>query len=1318
MPTDGYHKGVRLLGKTMRMSVLGAAALVCAVLIIFAFNIRLNLSPIKDDIAALVKETFGVNITFEGDLILVPGRSPAVEIRELLLRPPNQHEGILRIEYLELGVDIFPLLKRTLRVTEIVARGLGLDLRGSDRFNISPEQEVEFPQSLAPASGTPSKKTPSWRVEVTRIDLRDATFAMSRQASVSFVTFSEISGSATDEDGLKLCLKGTFRDTPWDLAVDGGSLNTLLDRSATWPLGMTARVAGGDIFVGGRIHPLEKRAAFDFRLSGQITPQLEALLGRNVAVFEDYLLDCRLDLADSLLRVTDLNGRLGNTRFTGDGQWNGIEKHLTGSMDVSTLDFGPILRSAYPADGRQSHPANRSGAEREVPFTLADVASHLDVDLHLAVDQIVGIPGELRNATARLVIGDGRATLPLFITVYDTAIGGEATLSLDEEVMTLSVGVAADKTDLGRMAGEWGIKVAGRLGELTMSASASGGTPAELLQNLAARLEIRNADVAIDAESAGRPMRVALDAAMVRLPAGGAVQGICKGKLLGEPFSLNLAGGGMRDILEKSIWPVDLRFVGAGAKLRLSGTILPLGDSVGPELTLRLSGDRIGALAVWTGISPSAAMPYTMDAAGSLNRKKWHLEVRQLTLGRSTLSGAIGTEFTTNKQPKTVLSVHSDLIDGPQLKTLFFLSDATERAAYASERPNASERDTARILDRVIFSKDFHLPEMDVNLNMRRVLTEKLSYRDCFLEASIRRDRTTTSRFKFGLGESAFNGQVILDLVQQPPLLGLRVSTNRFELGELLEAFDVVNGVDAGVKTLEINVTARGRRLSDLILSREIVLRAQNGRWLLEDSHAAIAIRLDSAEYADRPGEPFQLDVHGQLKDSPLKMRWLVQKKLSEGATRKGRSFEIEVEVSGTRLELTGNLIFPLRRRGEAHRFHLSADRLSRLSPLLNLSLPPLGPFEVSGVIRIQPEAYLLSDADLSVGGSRLLGRIRIVTEGPRPKVEANLEAKTIQLQDFDFDDQASLPGDKESTAGTQTGRNSDRVYCREQFHRLLDPSVGGVIDADISIQVAEVLAGDNRLGNGILRVLREKNRLSISPLTLSIPGGDVDIEMDLDAINGGVRGALKVDVRQLDFGPLLRLKDPHTQNSGHVSLIIDLKSTADSISALLAQATGRVAVSIQPENIRAGELDFWAVNLLTALLPVINPNNESKINCIVADLDMDDGLMKEKAIVIDTSKIRVRGAANVDFKKQTVYLNLKPTPKRPQFISLATPVEVRGTFSDFGVRAAPGSLIGTVIRVLTAHIVVPVQWIILNKLPEDGSDVCRDTIENCSPCP
>jgi hypothetical protein len=591
-----------------------------------------------------------------------------------------------------------------------------------------------------------------------------------------------------------------------------------------------------------------------------------------------------------------------------------------------------------------------------------------------------------------------------------------------------------------------------------------------------------------------------------------------------------------------------------------------------------------------------------------------------------------------------------------------------------------------------------------------------LAYERCSLKAHIQRNHTTESHVQFDLGETSFRGEAFLNLIQEPPELGLRFSTSHFELGELLDALSVAKGVDASVRIFEIDMTTRGRRISDLILQREISARAEEGRWVLKDTHTTVDISLDKAEYADRPDEPFRLDLLGHIENIPVKIRWEIQKKHPEDAPGRGRAHQFDADVADAHLALTGHVAFPLRRRGVANQLTISGNRLNSLEPLLNVSLPPLGPYEASGVIRILPEGYSLSDAAVSIGDSRFLGQFNIVTEGPRQKVEVNLKAKTIQLMDFDFVDSESASGQKKPTAAEHQAGNSVNVERRRQLRRLIDPSEDSTIDARISIEVSEVLAGANRLGGGTLRIIRGDNRLSISPLALSIPGGDVSCALELTDTGSGINGALEAEIHQLDFGPLLRLKNPNTTSSGRVSMVIDLESTAGSIDALLSQANGRFAVSIQPENIGAKFLDFWATNILMAILPVLNPNNESKINCIIADLSMADGIMKEKAIVVDTSKIRVRGKAHADFKKQTVYLRLSPTPKRPQFLSLATPLEVSGKFSDFSVGLATSGLVGTFIRLLTAHIVVPIQWIILNNLPEDGRDVCSDVTKEKLP--
>jgi uncharacterized protein involved in outer membrane biogenesis len=1298
--------GAGILRKTILIAVIAVSVLVCAVAVVVVLNLPLSLSPFKENIEAAAHKALGISVAIEGDSYLIPGRWPVVEIRGLRLWRPSRDgtPDLLRLEYLRVGVAILPLLKRELRITEIAAWGLNLELKESDDSNTESGNETRKPSPQEGDSGAIENEPPIQKVEVTRIDLRNLTVAVRGETSDHIMFFPEIAGSATDREGLKLSVKCEYQHISWDMAIDGGSLTALLARAGDWPLSLSVNGAGAGLRVRSRIHPTKSSATLDLQLSGSTGPQLEALLGQSVADFGDYRLAFHLDVAGSRVRVSELEGELGNTRFSGEGQWDGAGRRLTGVVNATVLDLEPLIWSAYPNENQniESTPNIFSGANKEL--SLPETLAGLSVDFRIAIDRIVGFPGDFRNLTACLVSTDKGLRLPVSMNVLGTTVGGEATLAGKEKTVKLAVDLAANKTNLGHLAyalsGKKGL--AGRLDGFDLSAASTGADLDTLLKNLEAKLDIHNADISINGESTGRPMRILLESATMSLPAGGDMKGSVSGILLDEPFSLDVSGGGMRDIVDSHRLPVDLRFAGSGAKLHLTGTLTPLGDTVGPELTIRLSGERLGELSTWIGISPSAQMPYALDAAVLLRRNRWRLEIGRLSLGNSTLKGSIGRESPANQQLKTAVSIHADLVDVTQLKTVFLMPE---------NKDEPGEKDFARILETTVFPEDLHLPEMEVSLNLRRVLTDKLTYDRCSLEASILRNRTTSSRFQFDLGEASFSGDASLDLSRQLPALGLRFSANRLDIGELLEDIGVAEKIDVSAKSLEVLVNTRGRRLSDLIVQREISVRLQKGQWVLKDANtgATVTIGLHSAEYADRPGEPLQLNLRGHIRDIPLSVRWEAQKKRPEDAPDAGHAYRFEAEVAGTRLELTGHLVFPLKRRGVAHRFFVSGGRLDSLEPLLNISLPPLGPFEVSGVLRIPLEGYSLSDATVSMGDSRFIGQLDVVTSGPRPKVAANLKAKTIQLRDFGR--KASTSGEKWPKAADPQPGNTGDEERRRRLRGLFDPSMDNAMDADISIEVAEVLAGANRLGSGTLRVVRSAGRLSISPLALSIPGGDVNCALELTNTDGGVHGTLKAEIHRLDYGALLRLKDPNTINVGTASLVIDLESKAESAEALLAAADGQVAVSIQPENIQAGVLDFWAVNLLTAVLPVLNPKNESKINCIVADLVMNDGVMKEKSFVIDTSKIRVRGKIHVDFKKQTVYLRLMPTPKRPQFLSLATPLEVRGKFSDLKVSLAPGGLIGTTIRFLTAHIVVPIQWIILKRLPKDGSDVCHDVI-------
>jgi len=124
-----------------------------------------------------------------------------------------------------------------------------------------------------------------------------------------------------------------------------------------------------------------------------------------------------------------------------------------------------------------------------------------------------------------------------------------------------------------------------------------------------------------------------------------------------------------------------------------------------------------------------------------------------------------------------------------------------------------------------------------------------------------------------------------------------------------------------------------------------------------------------------------------------------------------------------------------------------------------------------------------------------------------------------------------------------------------------------------------------------------------------------------------------------------------------------------------------------------------------------VDKEKTSKVNCIIGRYSLKDGLLRENKMVIDTTRMRVKGDAKVDFKKEDVYLYLKSSGKRPEFFSLATPIEVKGKIADFKIGVAPGGLIGTSIRFITSPLHVPLRRLFSENLPPDGSDVCESPL-------
>jgi hypothetical protein len=94
---------------------------------------------------------------------------------------------------------------------------------------------------------------------------------------------------------------------------------------------------------------------------------------------------------------------------------------------------------------------------------------------------------------------------------------------------------------------------------------------------------------------------------------------------------------------------------------------------------------------------------------------------------------------------------------------------------------------------------------------------------------------------------------------------------------------------------------------------------------------------------------------------------------------------------------------------------------------------------------------------------------------------------------------------------------------------------------------------------------------------------------------------------------------------------------------------------------------------------------------------------MTEDTLLADTSRMTVHGKADIDLRKRWIELDLRPVPKRPEFFSAATPIEVEGSLDAFDVDVDIDDLIGSLVRFATSVVHVPLRRLFQHhESPED----------------
>ena len=1299
------------LGKLLLASLALLLLLASFIAYVALVGIAVDSSLYRKPLQTMLSEQLGRPVHLDGALDLHISLTPSLRVRDVRIAQPADFgsSDFVRVGELQVRLDLWPLARKQFKADTLFASGVRIHLKqradGSNNWT--------FP-NFAEASDNPPSKSSDQAVlpeeiagiDIRRIELRDLDVEF-RGVNDKPVVFAldKFDASLPVDGPLRATAEGNVDKTmPYAIKIDGGRLSDLARGKSAWPLFLQLEFAGGLMTVSGSLSQADTQLRF-----GLGTPDLGTfgrIIGVDLPNAGTAGIAGALQVSPGQVHIRELSAALGKSVMTGDLSVDTRQERarLSGALTLPVLDLRPFLGQ----DAEEEPPTDFRALYLSLAKARLDLQqlNQYDADLSLKVEKWLSLPGDIRNASLRLKLDAGRLSMPVQASIASVPLKGDLNVDASRAVPTFRISLGAENAGVGSLAqlltGLPGIE--GRLGRLKISLSSEGSNGQVLMKKLAAQFELNNSRLSYGNVNGGKPVSFSVDKMLVELAAESALRGSFKGQLLGKPLEAKLTGNDLISIVKSGSSPIEFIVQSGRVSARVAGVLDASNGTA--QLQFSLGASQAGDAAAWLGFSPEARAPVALAGQLSMADDHWKLTNMVFQIGQSSVYAELsrsrneGRPFISGRVEATSIHVAE-------------LESIVSGSATAKSNPSPKSSKSSTTLNIPLLPQRLVFDDADIRLRAQGIQGTRLAMGELGFDVHLREGYMQSSPFFADIAGARFDGALMLDL-REEPRVQLWLGANDVDVGKVLRQLKLARDLESGFDRFNLYLDSHSARLSSLLTNAKLIGEISGGRLVMRDAGSGTKanVMIKQGTLTAMPGERLRLEIGAALDGIPLELAFYSApvKDLIDASRRV--PFELSMSAVGTRLNLSGTMDRDIEARDVELGMKVQGERFNQLDKLLNVSLPPWGPWSAAGRFRMSTLGYEIEDMQLKVGNSTLNGRGSLVTSRGRPKLDIALNSPLIQLDDFRLNGWSATETQAPSSALAdraldQEALRKSAVEKSDQIQGLLSPATLKKIDASLSVRVERVMSGKDVLGNGDLVVRLHEGRADIGPVKVEMPGGSAVWSLAYEPTDRDVMARLKIDVDNFDYGVLGRRIKPDTDIDGRFTLHANVSSRAPRLSQILRHGSGQIDFAVWPKNLRSGVFDVWAVNVLTALLPTINPNNEAKVNCAVGRFGLENGKLVQRALVIDTSQMRVTGNSSVDFADEKLNLRLQPQAKTAQFLSLSTPIEVSGGFSNFKVGVRPGDVVETVVRLATSVIWVPIKKLFSEKVPVDGSDVC-----------
>lgn len=436
--------------------------------------------------------------------------------------------------------------------------------------------------------------------------------------------------------------------------------------------------------------------------------------------------------------------------------------------------------------------------------------------------------------------------------------------------------------------------------------------------------------------------------------------------------------------------------------------------------------------------------------------------------------------------------------------------------------------------------------------------------------------------------------------------------------------------------------------------------------------------KAQAAEAATPPDYAFGWNIKGRYKGMPAKGEGKIGGMLAVRDATRPFPLQADVSVGDTRIALAGTLTDPARLGALDLQLELAGATMSDLYPLIGVTLPDTPRYATDGrlIARLNEPGgavYHYRDFNGKVGASDLHGDLTYTDGAPRPKLAGKLESRLLRMRDLGplVGIEPQGRGKRKAADEAPDRQAGDKVLPTQEFRT----DRWNVMDADVTLAADRIIYDESLpITKFNVHLVMENALLTLDPLRFGLAGGTIDSAIRLDGGRTPMAGRARISARGLRLKQLFPNVESMQRALGQLNGDAALSGTGNSVAALLGTASGDTRLLVNDGVISRALMEIAGLNVGNYVVSKLFGDEEVQINCGVADLEMQRGVMTPRLFLFDTENALVQIEGNVNFKDETLDLDIKPQSKGVRVFSLRSPLYVRGTFGnpDAGVQVLP----------------------------------------------